>query len=210
MRYKYWNYEFKIDANSEDELDISSIIPYATTKQTRGFWIFKTEFLPTIYLVLSVKGFHKVLHNDVVTMASNANDILSRTTIDLHNTKKITIQAMDTQIIVKATITDDPNRYSADMSLFYDGYKGFTHGILTEDFLQMESTLDFQCEIGRLFYDLVPKLQFYCNCHNIKHNIVLSKGMLSGILYVNLAGKRKDLNGFMQSWDAFKTRIQGG
>lgn len=208
MEYKSWNYQFNLDAKSEDELDLTSIIPYATTMQTKGFWIFKEEFLPTMYLVLSVKGYHTVLRDDVVTMTSNADDILSRTTIDLTQTKKISIRSMDTPIIVKATITDDPNKYSADMSLFYDGYKGLTQGILTKDFLEMESTLDFHCEIGRVFYDLVPKLQYYCNSNNIKHNIALSKGMISGILYVNLSGKRKDLNGFMHAWDDFKARIQ--
>lgn len=202
-----WKYANTVKGGDFDTLEIDKVVlSYARTLQRKGL-IFRKESYPTMYLIFTVKGNHEIRYDGEMTSRLNTDNILSRTVVDLTKVNEITIHAIEGDIRYASYITDDADYYNPSLSLFYDGYNGYTSGILTEDFLEMPSSLNYSLEVGRALYGLKSKIEFYCNSHNIEHRVTLDKGLLSGVLYLNLKGKRRDLNIFLKSMDNYRRRV---
>lgn len=202
-----WKYANTVKGGDFDTLEIDKVVlSYARTLQRKGL-IFRKESYPTMYLIFTVKGNHEIRYDGEMTSRLNTDNILSRTIVDLTKVNEITIHAIDNDIRYVAYITDEVDYYNPSLSLFYDGYSGYTSGILTEDFLEMPSSLSYSLEVGRMLYGLETQLAFYCDSHNIDHRIRLDRGLVSGVLYINLKGKRRDLNNFMKSMDNYRRSV---
>lgn len=201
-----WKYVDTVDSGKYKALELDEILSYARTIQRKGL-IFKKEYYPTMYIVCSVKGSHEIKYDGVRSCLSNTDNILSRTVVDLTKVNEITIHAIDNGIRYVVYITDEVDYYNPSLSLFYDGYNGYTSGILTEDFLEMPGNLNYSLEVGRMLYGLETQLAFYCDSHNIDHRIRLDRGLISGVLYLNLNGKRRDLNNFLKRMDNYLMRV---